>query len=418
VPDVLFGGSRGGGKSDGLLGDFANHAQRWGKFARGILFRRSYDELEEVERRALELYPAIGAVYRIGKRTFFFPNEASLKLRYLDRDADAQRYQGHNYTWAGIDEMGNFAASDPIDKIRATLRSAAGVRCMFRSTANPGGPGHTWVKNRYIDPAPPMTPFLDLTSQAIRIFIPSRLEDNRMLMANDPGYQDRLRDSGPPWLVAAWLKGDWNATPEGGIIKAEWFQRYRTAPAQGQILEVVQSWDTAYKAEQINDPSVCTTWAVTRTGLYLLDTFRKRMEYPALKRAVASLTEHWRPQAVLIEDKASGQSLIQELRNSSLIPVIAIEPEKDKVTRMNAVSAMFEAGRVFLPQAAPWLIEYEIELTTFPLSAHDDQVDSTSQFLRWVGSRAMTFAVDGVGNGLAASEAFGIKQNNDFRGFI
>ncbi len=140
---------------------------------------------------------------------------------------------------------------------------------------------------------------------------------------------------------------------EGGIIKSEWFERYRVPPAEK--LRIVQSWDTAYKPKLQNDPSVCTTWLQTKDNkYYLLDCFVMRGEYPDVKRAVQSKYDQFKPQAVLIEDKASGQSLLQELRHTR-IPVIAIQPENDKITRLNSVSTIFEAKQVYLPENAPWL---------------------------------------------------------------
>ncbi len=172
---------------------------------------------------------------------------------------------------------------------------------------------------------------------------------------------------------------------DGGVVKAAWFRRYRVAPANPR--RIVQSWDTAHKASALNDPSVCGTWAETETGYYLLDVMRRRMEYPELRRAAKSLAEKWAADAILIEDKASGQSLIQDLKAETRLPVIAVRPESDKLTRMSTVSPAIEAGRVFLPEAADWLVDYEAEITSFPNSGHDDQVDMTSQFLRWATGR-------------------------------
>ena len=130
--------------------------------------------------------------------------------------ADAGKYQGHSYTDVYIDEGGNFPNPHPIDKLNTTLRNPHGIPYSFNVSANPGGPGHEWIKKRYIDPAPlGMEPVIDDSSNAKRIYIQSRLEDNRLLMDGDPGYIARLKKSGPPWLVQAWLMGDWNATPEG-----------------------------------------------------------------------------------------------------------------------------------------------------------------------------------------------------------
>ncbi|MCH9020472.1 MAG: phage terminase large subunit [Proteobacteria bacterium] len=175
------------------------------------------------------------------------------------------------------------------------------------------------------------------------------------------------------------------APVEGGVVKEAWFKRYAEPPADPR--RIVQSWDTAHKAGELNDPSVCGTWAETETGYYLLEVVCRRMEYPALKRAARSLAGKWNPDAILIEDKASGQSLIQDLRAETKLPVIAVRPEADKLTRMSTVSPTIEAGRVFLPETAPWLNDYEAEMMSFPNSAHDDQVDMTSQFLKWAGAR-------------------------------
>ena len=171
----------------------------------------------------------------------------------------------------------------------------------------------------------------------------------------------------------------------GGIVDLAWFKRYGAAPAKP--LRIVQSWDTAFKGGALNDPSVCGTWAETESGFYLLHVARRRLEYPALKRAAMSLAAKWSPDAILIEDKASGQSLIQDLRAETRLPVIALRPEADKLTRMSTASPAIEAGRVFLPKTAAWLEDYEAELAIFPNGAHDDQVDMTSQFLRWATAR-------------------------------
>ncbi|BGI52071.1 MAG: phage terminase large subunit [Candidatus Hamiltonella defensa (Ceratovacuna japonica)] len=181
---------------------------------------------------------------------------------------------------------------------------------------------------------------------------------------------------------------------EGGMIKKPWVHRYKTPPAHP--VRIVQSWDTAYKPNQINDPSVCTTWAETRLAYYLLEVWRDRVEYPRLKSAVKSLAEKWHPNAILIEDKASGQSLIQELKASTPLPIIAITPEQDKLTRMSAQSAQFEAGKVFIPDSAAWLLDFEKELFTFPLAEHDDQIDSTSQFLGWVSHQQQSYGYSPV----------------------
>ena len=175
------------------------------------------------------------------------------------------------------------------------------------------------------------------------------------------------------------------APAEGGIFKPHWFKRY---DQPGDYEMIVQSWDTAYKPAQQNDPSACTTWGLRPDGYDLLHVLVKRLEYPDLKSRVLQHAGEWNPQAILIEDKASGQSLLQDLRRETALPVISVTPKADKLTRASAVSALIEAGKVSLPNHAVWLTDYEMELMQFPNAAHDDQTDSTSQFLEWVRARS------------------------------
>ena len=170
----------------------------------------------------------------------------------------------------------------------------------------------------------------------------------------------------------------------GGIIKSDWLKRYKAPPDNA---EIIQSWDTAISSSEKSDFSVCTTWAETKAGYYLLDVFRKQVEYTELKHNVINLAEKWQPKAVLIENKSSGQSLYQDLKRETKLPLIPIIPTKDKVTRMASVSPFFEAGRVFLPEVAKWLMDYEMEILAFPSVSNDDQVDSTSQFLNWTKTK-------------------------------
>lgn len=186
---------------------------------------------------------------------------------------------------------------------------------------------------------------------------------------------------------------------EGGIFKRQWFAhtRYQTQPARPAM--IVQSWDTASKAAEHNDPSACTTWAVTTQGWYLLHALADRLLYPDLKRTVQSHYLAWQPDVVLIEDKSSGQELLADLRSDKelLVPVVAIEPDGDKVTRAHAVSALCEAGLVWLPETADWLAHFESEFFAFPLSTKKDQVDSVTQFLRWAHVRSIQLQAFGTG---------------------
>src|SRR5690349_890316 len=169
----------------------------------------------------------------------------------------------------------------------------------------------------------------------------------------------------------------------GGLVKAKWFKRYRQSEMPERFDRIVQSWDTANKATELSDFSVCTTWGVKGKNLFLLAVFRQRLEYPALKRAVREQLCQFGANEVLIEDKASGTQLIQELIADGCHGVTRYQPTCDKIMRLHAQTALIENGFVHIPETAPWLAEYLHELTVFPKGKHDDQADSTAQFLDW-----------------------------------
>ncbi len=145
---------------------------------------------------------------------------------------------------------------------------------------------------------------------------------------------------------------------------------------------IIQSWDTAIKTSEHSDYSVCTTWAIVGENYYLIDMIRKKMAYPELKNKVRALYENFATKILLIEDKGSGQSIIQDLRSEGIGSIVAIKPKFDKITRFASVVPLFQASIVKLPK---YLDNVALkELTTFPNVTHDDIVDSVSQFLGYM----------------------------------
>lgn len=174
----------------------------------------------------------------------------------------------------------------------------------------------------------------------------------------------------------------------GNIFKKDWWRFYDSAtlPPRASFEKIVMSLDTAFKNREDNDFSVCTIWGVTASGYYLLDMWRERALYPELKQACISLAESWKPDWVIIEDKASGQSLIQELKRDTKLPVKPIKVDKDKVSRASANTPLIESGNVFVPDPLwqPWARDFIEEHTGFPQEEYDDIVDSTSQALMFM----------------------------------
>jgi hypothetical protein len=221
LEDLFYGGARFGGKSQLLLGDFGDRARRFGSKLRGVLFRRTYDELTDIIEESKKLYGRLGWTYNETAHIWRSPNGATLFLRYLDRDADAEHYKGWNLQWLGFDEMDQWPDPRPIDKLWATLRSTEGVPCVRRCTGNPGGPGHAWIKKRYrphlwkrggkyiytrYRPQPDEAP--DLYVDAV--YIPANLEDN--VLVDHAEYEGRLAaaTAGNRQLFRAWRSNDWD----------------------------------------------------------------------------------------------------------------------------------------------------------------------------------------------------------------
>jgi hypothetical protein len=235
VFEVVYGGARGGGKTDAALGDFARHAERFGADAIGLLVRRTRRALEPTIARARRVYAAEGGAWNESRSCFEWPSGARLYFRHLDNDADADLYQGHAYSRVYVEELTQFPSPVPVDKLKATIRSAGGAACGFRATCNPGGAGHMWVKARYVDAGPDeatvetfVDPFDGARVSLRRLFIPARLPDNPALLAQDPAYVARLAQAGSAALVRAWLEGDWQVV-EGAFFDA-WSARNVVRP--------------------------------------------------------------------------------------------------------------------------------------------------------------------------------------------
>jgi Terminase large subunit, T4likevirus-type, N-terminal len=243
VFETLFGGARGGGKSDGVLGEWLVHANQYKNKAIGLCVRRERTQLVELIERSKVLYRPLDAQFHEQDKLWRFPNGARLRFAYLESDSDAQAYQGHSYTRVYVEEMGTFLNPDPIFKLMATLSRDPSVPSRFIATANPGGPGHSWIKARYIDPAPlGMTilpteikdPFSGTTTIKQRIFIPSKVTDNPYTYT--PEYIGNLHLSGNKELVKAWLMGDWD------VMLGAFFPEWSTARHVIRRFNIPRHW--------------------------------------------------------------------------------------------------------------------------------------------------------------------------------
>lgn len=227
-------------------------------------------------------------------------------------------------------------------------------------------------------------------------FVDPRKEDGELLWPDriDKQELERLKKEMGPYAVAGQLQQ--RPSPRGGgLIKRQWFNYFRLLKnSDGRISVseydyIVHSWDTAFKTGEENDYSVNTIWGVKKNGYYLLYRWKDRVEFPELERICISLANQITPNLILIEDKASGQSLIQALRKRTRLPIRPIKVDKDKYSRLNACSGIFESGLIHLPEGEPWVEDYIQNIITFPTAPYDDDVDSTTQAINHLAFKAV-----------------------------
>lgn len=237
-PEVLFGGARGGGKTDGILGKWGLKAVRKGSLMNAVFFRKEMPQQDDLIERSKEIYGKLGASWNEYRKTWRFGNGASVRFRPLENVSDAEKYQGQNLSDACVEEAGNYAESAAIDRLWGCLRGDEETQLIL--TANPGGAGHNWLKARYIEPAPfgmkRLTRKLPNGKEHHYVYIPSRVSDNKILMQNDPEYINRLYLVGSEQLVKAWLTGDWN------VIEGAFFDCWNTEKHVVRPFRIPDHW--------------------------------------------------------------------------------------------------------------------------------------------------------------------------------
>lgn len=384
IEEVFFGGALAAGKTLGMVLDFERHHQQNGAIT-GIAFRMSVPELDDMITKFKSVLEPLDFEWRAGKKSFIHPDGTILRMRHLENAQDVRKYWGHEYQWMGVDEMGDMPEETclAIQKLRAArLRSSKRQKVRFVASGNPCGAGHAYCKARYIDPSPAFTPFRSPTSGHSMIFIPGRLENNILMLQNDPNYRNRAQDLGPRWYVDALVNGDWSKSPQGNLFYREWFKNRFDLREQPNFKFTAISWDTAFKKSKDSARSACTVWGMTDSAYYLLHAFAAKLEFPELKRMGRDIWERFRTNEVMVEDKASGPSMVQELKENTTMPIRAIKVDGDKLRRAFVITPLFESGKIFVPESAPWLNEYIEELCAFPApTGYADYVDSTSQAL-------------------------------------
>ena len=260
--EVLFGGAAGPGKTDCLVME----ATRYINFQdyRAIIFRRTFPQLQEIIDRCWKWYPKMGGEYRATEHRWYFPSGATINLSHMQHDQDKYNHQGKEYYFVGFDEVTQFLASQYLYLISRVRGTNSAIPLRIRSTTNPGGIGHVWCKERFVDVAKPRETYIDPDTGLSRVFIPAKVTDNPALMENDPSYIRRL-EALPEIEKKRLLYGDWETF--AGQVFGELSQRVHGA----EPFEIPGEWETFMSFDWGYAKPWCALWfAVDFNGVVYL----------------------------------------------------------------------------------------------------------------------------------------------------
>ncbi len=399
--EVLYGGAARGGKSDALLMAAAQYLHVPGYAA--LLLRRNFTHLVQPDGlipRSMEWWAGTGANWNGTERQWTFPcpggGSAVIRFGYCDSVNDVYQYQGSQYAFVGWDELTHFAEQQYLYLFSRQSQPESGplaaVPLRMRAGSNPGGVGHQWVKDRFVDPQ---------TRKPGALFVPARVADN--LSVNQSSYVASLSCL-DPLTRAQLLAGDWNAAA-GGRFKREWFGGCRRDPASpdfrvlyrdGREVErfkltgrpVFQTCDPAASVSNAADYFVLTTWCLTpKANVVPVACHRDKHE---IQEQVAVCQDHyrrWKPSLIAVEEVLNQRALAQMLRRSTTPPMVvrSVSPAgRKKLERAFGYINLVASGRVYLPEDDPtfpredWLAEHVRFTGIEDEDANDDIVDTGS----------------------------------------
>lgn len=265
--ETLYGGARGGGKSDcGMVWLLYNKDKAK---ARSLVIRRNATDLSDWLARARNMYQSLGAKF-VGT-TIQFPSGYTIITGHLKDDNAYTKYQGHEYQMILLEELSQIPSEELYLKLIASARSTIpGVKAQVFCTSNPDGVGRFWVKRRFIENQIPLVPFPDPVSGRTRVYIPATVEDNPTLMENDPDYVAYL-ESLPPDLKAQWRYGSWDYTIVKGAIYGQDMIQAQKEDRIGFVpllpySEVYGIWDLG-----LSDKMVCWLFQIEGLKIRFID---------------------------------------------------------------------------------------------------------------------------------------------------
>ena len=372
--EALYGGAAGGGKSDALLMAALQYVDVPGYSA--LLLRRSYTDLSLpgalMDRAKAWLIPTL-AHWRDSMKTWEFPSGATVTFGYLERPGDEYRYQSTEFQFVGFDELTQFTETQYRYLFSRLRRSnEVDVPLRMRSASNPGGVGHEWVRERFIDAQ---------GSIESRIFIPASLPDNPYL--DQDAYLASLNQLDPITRQQL-LMGDWSARQPGSLFRREWFPVVEELPVQ--INRSVRFWDLAATPMRPGTDPDYTAGVRVDYGVdglyYVVDVQRMRGTPGEVERLVNQTARMDGISTQIVIEQEPGASGVNTIHHyvTRILPDYTVRGQRStgsKVERAGPVSSQAEVGNVRLYRG-PWLSPFLDEVEAFPLGGHDDQVDALS----------------------------------------
>lgn len=388
VLELMYGGAGGGGKSAALLMAALQYVDRPNYHA--LLMRNSFADLslpDALIPMSHEWLRGKLCSWSEQKHTWTFPSGATLSFGYMETDADRYRYKSAQFQFVGFDELTQFSRTQYLflfSRMRRLIGSGIPIR--MRSATNPGGPGHEWVKTRFVGRRLPDGTFLPVRHPD-RLFIPAKMEDNPYLDINE--YRESLKEL--PELERRQIEaGDWDARPEGLQFKREWFDGKIVDRVPCPVMMAVRFWDFAATTPKMrrgkkSDPDF-TAGALMLQGTnrkyYLADMRHFQGSPDKLRRVFKSTTEYdghdvWA--AWEEEGGASGKIVSAHLREQ--VPGFVTRPIRstgDKLRRSDPMASAAEHGEIYILRG-DWNDRFLDELCSFDGSGqgHDDQVDAS-----------------------------------------
>lgn len=285
--DVLYGGAAGGGKSYAMIVDPLRYCHL--KEHRALVLRKTMPELRELIDKSRELYPQAfpGAKFKETEKVWTFPSGAKIEFGFLEKEADVYRYQGQAYSWIGFDEITHMATEFPWNYLASRLRTTnPEIVPYMRATANPGGPGHAWVKKRYVEPEKHNTSFIG-SDGISRRFIPARLHDNPYLATD--GRYEKMLESLPEVHRRRLLAGDWDVN-EGAA-----FPEFSRPLHVIDPFEIPHSWNRVKGIDYGYTSPSCCLWAAihpTDGTIYIYrELYERGLTGEELKKKITYMEE-------------------------------------------------------------------------------------------------------------------------------